>query len=251
MFSISLNGTDGVRLINYPANMQSVVQQVLVDNWAWRGGVASEREFYGGYEYKLNGNPWWSEEKESIMARYLILKLLEALQGYGWHVIGGFDVSRRLTTKSTLIFQQSAPMKTPLLCISASGSDKLRFINTPDAELSIMREIMHKHWPKKISAEKRKDTALGVSCVQFKMNGTPWHGEDDDKYYARSMMCFLLQALSKRSWKPVLSADVSAQYDKDDDDEKYPKDVHSWWFMKVESPDELWGGSTQYGFLMH
>lgn len=247
--TISLNRDNRLRLINAKPELVPVVRKVIEDAWGWRKGIKNEGDYFGSFEFELHGSPWWSIEKESIMARYLIAKLLEAMQGHGWHAVGAFDVSRRMSNKSVLIFQQSAPLSTPIMCLSPSSTDKLRLINAPPDVIQDCREIITKRWPKGINNEKEKQTELGVSCVQFTLNGTPWDGENDDKYYVRSMLCFILQALTQKNWKVIVSGDVSAKY-KEDDDVKFPTDVHSWWLMQLDPSATLLDAPPPYDSVM-
>ena len=129
-FLISFNSTDLLRVINAPENVIAAVRSTIQSNWS--RGIQRESIYAGSWEFKLKGTPWWAEGVEAVKSRYLVLKLMEALQAYGWSPVAAFDSSRRDSDKSTLVFRQSQPRQLPFFCISPNESDGLRLINTPD-----------------------------------------------------------------------------------------------------------------------
>lgn len=70
--------------------------------------------------------------REAVDSRYLILKLIETLQAYGWSIIASIASSRKLSDKSALLFRQSQPRQMPVFCLSLNDNDKLRLINAPE-----------------------------------------------------------------------------------------------------------------------
>ena len=129
-FLISLNSTDLIRVINAPENLISAVRSTIQRNWS--KGIQRERAYAGSWEFKLEGTPWWADGTEAVKSRYLVLKLMEALQEYSWSPVAAFDSSRKVSDKSTLLFRQSQPKQSPFFCISLNESDKLRLINAPE-----------------------------------------------------------------------------------------------------------------------
>lgn len=129
-FTISLNKHDTLRLISTPESLISAVRDVI--QTCWRKGIQQESRYFESWEFKLKGNPWWASGEEAVDSRYLILKLIESMQAYGWSVIASIDSSRKLSDKSALLFRQSQPRQSPVFCISLNETDKLRLINAPE-----------------------------------------------------------------------------------------------------------------------
>ena len=134
-FTLSLNGNDVVRLINAPQSLNSVVQDTL--QRSWHRGIQQVSRYAGSVQFKLKGNPWWAEGHETVEARFLILKLLESLQSYGWSAVASLDTSRKVTDKSSFIFRRSQPRQAPFFCVSLNGTTKLRLINAPEDVIKV------------------------------------------------------------------------------------------------------------------
>ena len=129
-FTISLNKHDTLRLIGIPDSLISAVRDVI--QTCWRRGIQQESRYFESWEFKLRGNPWWASGEEAVDSRYLVLKLIETMQAYGWSIIASIASSRKLSDKSALLFRQSQPRQCPVFCISLNETDKLRLINAPE-----------------------------------------------------------------------------------------------------------------------
>ncbi|XP_074610530.1 uncharacterized protein LOC141864595 [Acropora palmata] len=224
-FLINLNGTDLIRVISAPENLISAVRSTVQRNWS--KGIQRERAYAGSWEFKLEGTPWWADGIEAVKSRHLVLKLMEALQGYGWSPVAAFDSSRKVSDNSTLLFRQSQPRQSPFLCISLNVSDRLRLINAPEDVKKVCQDVIQTQY------------VLGIQRVQtfgrnmaFKLLGNPWNTEIDghDGIHGRNMLLHLVSALGSHGWAPVLSADVSAKHRKQDKAPDYPDDVDSIFF---------------------
>ena len=129
-FTISFNGHDLLRVISAPESLISAVRGTIQRHW--RKGIQRELRYAESWEFKLKGTPWWTSGDEAVESRFLVLRLMEALQAYGWSPVASIDSSRKLSDKSSLLFRQSPPRQAPFFCISLNGTDKLRLINTPE-----------------------------------------------------------------------------------------------------------------------
>lgn len=128
--TISFNSEDLLRLIGFPEGMVSAVRNTIQTFWA--RGIQGESRYAESWQFKLRGTPWWASGTEAVDSRFLVLKLIEAIQAYGWSVVTAIDCSRKDSDKSSLLFTQSQPRQSPFFCISLNESDKLRLINAPD-----------------------------------------------------------------------------------------------------------------------
>jgi hypothetical protein len=61
---LTLNRTDRLRLIRFPASIIDIVRQTILSSWP--RGLKNEKPYAGSYEFKLNGNPWWGHAIESV-----------------------------------------------------------------------------------------------------------------------------------------------------------------------------------------
>ena len=129
-FTVSLNKQDRIRLIGAEDNLVSVVRDVLQTSWT--RGIQNEENYHQSWEFKLRGTPWWASGTEAVDSRFLIAKLIEILQSYGWFVVAAIDSSRKISDKSSLVFTKSQPLRSPVFCLSLNESDKIRLINAPD-----------------------------------------------------------------------------------------------------------------------
>ncbi|KAL9969936.1 hypothetical protein ACROYT_G022221 [Oculina patagonica] len=218
-FTISLNKHDTLRLISTPESLISAVRDVI--QTSWRRGIQQESRYFESWEFKLRGNPWWASGEEAVDSRYLILKLIESMQAYGWSVIASIDSSRKLSDKSALLFRQSQPRQSPVFCMSLNETDKLRLINAPEDVTKICQDVIQAQYLLGIQRVQRYGNSL-----EFKLLGNPW-GDDHDGLHGRSLICHLFLALANHHWRPVISADVSAKYVPE---EYYPVDVDSIFF---------------------
>ena len=129
-FTISFNSHDLLWVISAPESLISAVRGTIQSHWM--KGIQRELRYAESWEFKLKGTPCWASGDEAVESRFLVLKLMEALQAYGWSPIAGIDSSRKLSDKSSLLFRQSPLRQAPFICISLNETDKLRLINTSE-----------------------------------------------------------------------------------------------------------------------
>ena len=159
----------------------------------------------------------------------------------GWHNIAAIDISRRLYNKSVLIFKKGEPKCCPVMCLSLTGSDKLRLINAPHELDDTFKEILLSRWINGIQEEKIMNLSFG-GVRQLKLRGCPWNGGiNNDTCHVRSFLCNVIEAYAARGWRVLMAGDVSAKsFHIDNSGPAYPNDVDSFWFvydgMQLSSP---------------
>ena len=242
--TISLNRHDRLRVITAPENIVAMVKKVIQTTW---GCIQNERDYHGSWEFKLSGNPWYSSNKESAMARYLVLKILEAMLEQGWHNIAGIDISRRPNDnnrpndKTVFVFQKKEPKCCPMMCLSLNDVDKFRLINMPNEMIELFKKLLCSRWPKGIQNEQILTLSIGTA-YEAKLSGQPWLGGNrNDTVHARSFLCEIIEEFMERGWTLYLSADIAAKYD------DYPFDVYSMWFV-YDPATSAQSSATTYGF---
>lgn len=129
--SLSMHMSDRLRTLQFPASAIQIIQRTITRNWS--SGIQAERDYYGSHEFKLRGNPWNGHQDESVHARRLMTRLLEALYNTGWVLAINTDISKKQLDKDTLIFrlQDPVPVACQWMCVSFSKQDRLRFIDAP------------------------------------------------------------------------------------------------------------------------
>ncbi|XP_078343323.1 uncharacterized protein LOC144629038 isoform X2 [Oculina patagonica] len=226
-FTISFSSDDLLRLIGNPEGLVSPVRNVLQTYWA--RGIKKEERYAESWQFKLHGTPWRASGQEEVDSRFLVVKLLEAMQANGWTLVACVDYSWKSQDKSSLLFRQSQPRQSPFLCISLNEFNKLRLINAPDDVTKICQEVIQSQYVLGV-----RRTQLYGTSLEFKLNGDPWsygmHTDGHDGIHGRNLICHLIAALASRHWRPVISADVSAKIINRNNRENYRKDVDSIFF---------------------
>ncbi|KAL9960254.1 hypothetical protein ACROYT_G033689 [Oculina patagonica] len=220
-FTISFNSEDIIRLIGIPEGLVSAVRNTIQTFWS--RGIQNEESFAESWQFKLRGTPWWTSGEEAVDSRFLVLKLIEAMQAYGWSVVAAIDCSKKTQDKSSLLFRQSQPRQSSFFCISLNETNKLRLINAPEDVRKICQDVIQSQYVLGIERTQHYDTS-----VEFKLIGNPWSGGINDHIgiHGRNLICHLFAALASRHWRSVISADVSAKFVFED----YPLDVDSIFF---------------------
>lgn len=229
-FMISFHDGDKLRLVNAPQQLNSVVQNAIASTW--QKGIQKEKEQFGSWEFKMSGYPWWGRGKDYVVSRYIVCKILEDLQGQGWSIAASIDAYRATRDKTVLMFTPSKQTNpSPVMCMSFCEKDKIRLINAPEDIVSVCRDVLTTRWHKGASGGERMKSTC--TAYEVRLNGNAWQGAGANSLHIRSALCYVIIALEAKGWKFLVSADVCSSYD-EKDDEDYPEDVHSWWFIKSQ-----------------
>ncbi len=252
--TISLNRDDRLRLIKVKEDVISRIRQVIESVWAPEK-IQKEKEWYGSWEFKLAGYPWHSTSDPSIRARYLVVKVLEAMREKGWHAIAAMSISRRGGSKSVLVFQQAQPRNEPITCLALSDKDKFRLINMKPDMVELFKRTVLSRWGEGYESEKEKEFPFG-NVWQMKLFCEPWHGGiRNDTLHAKSIICHIVDEFHKKGWRLYVCGDVSSEWiDKDDTivaetgkSLQYPRDSHTLFF--IYDPDNSGQpAAPTYGF---
>ncbi|XP_078342440.1 uncharacterized protein LOC144628243 [Oculina patagonica] len=224
-FTIGFNSENLLRLIGNTEVLVSPVRNVL--QTFWDRGIQKEERYAESWQFKLHGTPWWTSGLDAANSRFLVVKLLEAMQANGWSVVAAIDCSKKTQDKNSLLFRQSQPRQSPFFCISLNETDELRLINAPEDVTELCQEVIQSQYVLGV-----RRTQLYGTSLEFKLNGNPWSCGIDghDGIHGRNLICHLISALASRHWRPVISIDVAAKYIHQDKGEDYPIDVDSIFF---------------------
>ncbi len=67
---VILNMSDRLRLIRFPLKIIDVIREAIIISWP--RGLNKEKQDIDFYEFKLHGNPWWSQRTEAVSSRILM-----------------------------------------------------------------------------------------------------------------------------------------------------------------------------------
>ena len=129
-FAISFSSEDLIRLVGISEGLVAAVRNTIQSFWS--RGIQRDERYADSIVFKLRGTPWCTSGEEAVNSRFVVIKLMEALQACGWIVAANVNCSRKTQDKSSLLFRQSQPRQSPVFCISLNETDKLRLINAPD-----------------------------------------------------------------------------------------------------------------------
>lgn len=236
--ALSLNKTDRIRLINALPDLIEAFQLAMPQ--IWPKGIQKEFNVNKAYEFKLKGNPWWSDKGEAIESRRLVGDLLSFLSSNNWFLYAVCDISRSLDSKSTFFFRQPiARIEKPFhsFCISLNESDKIRVIGRNPNMVNVVRSCIMKAWPRGI-----QDQCDYYGSFQFKLKGNPFTSNGEESIYACVLMMHILDAIQAQGLTFVVSADVSGKYITEQHRDgngnvthttSYSIDLDSWFFADI------------------
>lgn len=94
--------------------------------------------------------------------------------------------------------------------ISLTGRDKIRLIGTPPPLTPLLRSSILSSW----GTIRRESNYAGSH--EFRLSGTPWHGQGPDSVRSRRLLNGILYTMAKAGWDLVQATDVSLrERDKD------------------------------------
>merc|ERR1719313_3146933 len=104
-------------------------------------------------------------------------------------------------------------------------------MNAPDDFINCIKSVLQERYKSGVVKESTFRRAF-----DFKIRGEPWSGINaNDGIEARSMMCHLLQKVTLKGWKVVLSTYATSCAVKSDDRKDHPQDVQSWYLMRTDT----------------
>lgn len=229
---VSMNRTNRLRLIDFEVDIQGQIQQCINDFFQPKHEIQA-KNYHGSTEFKLPGDPFHCQGSEAIKTRRFINRLLETLLSNGYFPLTGIDISRKNHDKSIIALYKSLPKPDSLAaCIAMSDVNTLRLIDFPAYEQERLAEIIRSSYSYGLSREKMND----VSCLEIKLNQSPWHMGGPSGVQGKALLMHLLKKTHELNWQLVASLDVSAKYCHRKNAPDFPLDVHSWFFVKIIDP---------------
>ncbi|KAJ3152679.1 hypothetical protein HDU86_005554 [Geranomyces michiganensis] len=223
---VSLHESDKIRLLGLPAAIRPGFEQAIV---LGTYHVQSQGEYYGSYQYKLRGRPWFGQGYDAVRSRRLIVEIFRFMESSGWTLVLSADVSKKPYDKDTWFFRRrdagnvAVPIYTQFAAISFNRSDLLRIIMAPPHIVEIITETARRCYPRGIQEVRHHD-----GFPEIKLRGFPWHASGADTVLTRQFLLEVIDALLRVGWTMYASCDISTGTSSEHVD-----DVDSWVIASV------------------
>ncbi|WVR07171.1 hypothetical protein IAU60_004212 [Kwoniella sp. DSM 27419] len=217
---LHLGSSDRVRLIGLPPSAVGPVDEAI--KRVWLAGIQQSMAYYGGWEWKLRGNPWHGQGAEAVYSRRLLCHILHALSTIGWDLHQACDLTKKGFDKDTLLLHSVQPHQKFYFSVSFNESDKVRIIDPPNDFVrdTFVRAVQT--WPLGIQSQIEKEPG----ATQLKLRGTPWWTSDGGQVVqARLLGCAILSAMDSVGFELVGSVDMSTG-----GGDKGTADLDTWFF---------------------
>ncbi|KAF9084867.1 hypothetical protein BGX23_010156 [Mortierella sp. AD031] len=248
---ITLRDADKILLINTPLQVIRSIRLAILESW-YQPTIQSEGDYYGGYEFKVKGNPWRGFRADSVYSRKLVLGILRRMEFLGWRLIQSSDVTKSRCELDSLFFEHIKEFKgrrdgeengdgdemdevedrevkleigqdmgTEMFAVTFEWWDRLRVIEGSPENIAAIKDALETVWTKGIQLE--KDYA---GSYEFKLGGSPFNPWKWDSIQARMMFIQILANLKAQGFSLYASIDISPNCSKDDEK------IESWFFMQ-------------------
>jgi len=200
--SISFSMSDRIRLIGLPTDVINSMRFAITNSW---GSIQNERDYYGTYEFKLIGRPWYGQGSDAVRSRRLLTAVLKTMAQYGWNLLQAADVSKKAHDKDTLFFEKGTPDRdVDMFAISFNMGDKIRIIDAPSQFTKVVRKAIKSQWHKGI-----QNLSDYCGSIEFKLFGNPWYAKGSETVYSRMLLCQMIANLRAKGYKLYGSVDIS------------------------------------------
>lgn len=215
--SISFNMTDRVRLIGLPIDVINSMRTAITHSW---GVIQKESDYYGTYEFKLTGNPWYGRGEDAVYSRRLLAAILRTMAQLGWNLLQAADVSKKPYDKDTLFFEKGMPdPDAALFAMSFNMKDRIRLIDAPSFAACV-KDAIQSQWYNGI--QKERDYC---GSIEFKLSGNPWYPNGSETVSGRMLLCQIIANVRAKGFKLYGSVDISIG--------NKGMDLESWIFRRV------------------
>ncbi|KAF9904190.1 hypothetical protein EC991_002938 [Linnemannia zychae] len=244
---ITLRDSDRILLVNTPIQVVRSIRLSILESWY--KPIQSEGEYYGGYEFKVKGNPWRGFRGETVHSRKLVLGILRRMAFLGWKLIQASDVTKSRCEMDSLFFELEdgrtedggvenegdrnvddaieggvkleihQDTGIDMFAMSFEWWDRLRVIEGSPENIAAIKDALQTVWTKGIQLEKDYE-----GSYEFKLGGSPFNPWKWDSIEARMMFIQILANLKSQGFSLYASIDISPNQQ----DEK----IESWFFKR-------------------
>lgn len=196
IFLFGLSGKSSLYLTDAPLICITLVKSLI--SKLWTPGLQNEKRGLVVYNFKLRGNPWFQGKRKAIRARFLVICILEELRFLGWKTQAALNPTGGSNDVTCFCMESSTPLNCTYLSITFVGDDTLWLINAPDSAVDDLRQVLSAL----VMPIKLDDRYKGCHRFQF----------CDSMAKVPSVICVILETLSKSSWTFVTTAATSKHY---------------------------------------
>ncbi len=156
----------------------------------------------GVHIFQLSDKPWLSKGYSSLLARYLLVRLLEELRAAGWRLHATFDLGSNADDLSCFCFERCTPSAVTFevfayMALCACCDKRLRFVNAAPLLVEEVRQELALCWP---------EIVRGLSLYEgFPELSLRLHFEDAESVFSR-----LFFSLAQRGWRIISASNVAA-----------------------------------------
>jgi len=188
---LSLNATDRLRLLQFSQIEINAIRNAI--QLVWAKGIQQERDYYGSFEFKLRGRPWWGQAEDAVPSRQLMISVLRTLYDLGWILVTSIDISKKEWDKDSLIFRLSSiPPPCEWLSISFNRGDLLRLIEAP--------EDLSRQFGQMIGGMLQKEGWKQPGAYEFKLRGYPWFANGAETVSTRMLILNMMSILESNGF---------------------------------------------------
>jgi hypothetical protein len=90
---MSLHNSDTVRLINATQTLKELLRDAVLSQW--KKGIDKQRDYYGSYEIRMRGSPWYQSEfgEKSVLRTCLMCQILANFKAVGYKLYASLNIS--------------------------------------------------------------------------------------------------------------------------------------------------------------
>ncbi|KDQ09284.1 hypothetical protein BOTBODRAFT_69247 [Botryobasidium botryosum FD-172 SS1] len=194
---LAFNGSDTLRMTNFPAETVKLIQTNLKDDIRH---TVQDHEM-GITEFTLADSPFAGK---TIWSEQLILKVFKTVLGEGFRLLNSIDYGRIYMDRLYFAFSRperhpgSLPLPTPkaVFAISFVSLTRLRVLSPPVDSTPAILNAIRSSWARGIESEKRNEEG----CYSFRFKGYSLFAKDTSKQDTLHHILTLLKALDDFSF---------------------------------------------------
>lgn len=181
---VGLSSSDKLQVVYLPSQLIEPFKQTVRQYWTY--GIQKETYENGVLEVKMSGNPWWSTDVQSVMAKVLLLNVIAML--YRYQYVYTVNVNMKSTADSLYFrYDPSVPSGgggAQFCSISLNRTDRLRVICAPVGIVNMIRGVIQTVWSHGVIQDEKDHHG----SWEFKLSGNPWHSYKEESVMARYFM---------------------------------------------------------------
>ena len=206
IFAISLNANDRLRLINADGGVIQAMKRIIESNWP---EVQKEGDYYGSYEFKLKGTPWWVRGERSLPSVSLLCAIFTELRRLGWKAIMNLDISRSDHDKGVFFFIRVPPKQSYYCALSLKDCNHIYGVHLHDTIKAALTETFAPYFELKPS-----NRPLEMNyAIKWSIMANPWSasGTSAMRFNGQLLIAAMVNTMVGFNYHVCSSADISSK----------------------------------------